>query len=45
MPQAGLLEDVPSTQFLEQQAKEVLLKNIESLYACGGKIRDNIFNP
>ncbi|BAF15608.2 Os04g0588200 [Oryza sativa Japonica Group] len=33
--QAGLLEDVPSTQFLEQQAKEVLLKNIESLYACG----------
>uniref|UniRef100_J3M0U5 DNA replication ATP-dependent helicase/nuclease n=1 Tax=Oryza brachyantha TaxID=4533 RepID=J3M0U5_ORYBR len=33
--QAGLLEDIPSRQFLEQQAKEVLLKNIESLYACG----------
>ncbi|XP_014751083.1 DNA replication ATP-dependent helicase/nuclease DNA2 isoform X2 [Brachypodium distachyon] len=33
--QAGLLEDVPSRQFLEQQAKEVLLKNMESLYACG----------
>ncbi|KAG8082955.1 hypothetical protein GUJ93_ZPchr0014g47069 [Zizania palustris] len=33
--QAGLLEDVPSRQFLEQQANEVLLKNIESLYACG----------
>ncbi|KAM0849694.1 hypothetical protein ACQ4PT_053562 [Festuca glaucescens] len=32
---AGLLEDVPSRQFLEQQAKEVLLNNIESLYACG----------
>uniref|UniRef100_A0ACD5UV27 Uncharacterized protein n=1 Tax=Avena sativa TaxID=4498 RepID=A0ACD5UV27_AVESA len=33
--QAGLLEDAPSRQFLEQQAKEVLLNNIESLYACG----------
>ncbi|KAJ1272512.1 hypothetical protein BS78_06G207100 [Paspalum vaginatum] len=33
--QAGLLEDAPSWQFLEQQAKEVLLRNIESLYACG----------
>ncbi|KAF0892190.1 hypothetical protein E2562_014783, partial [Oryza meyeriana var. granulata] len=33
--QAGLLEDVPSRQFLEQEAKEVLLKNIESLYAYG----------
>lgn len=32
--QAGLLEDAPSWQFLEQQAKEVLVKNIESLYAC-----------
>ncbi|ONM14575.1 DNA replication ATP-dependent helicase/nuclease JHS1 isoform X2 [Zea mays] len=33
--QAGLLNDAPSWQFLEQQAKEVLLKNIETLYACG----------
>ncbi|CAD6262529.1 unnamed protein product [Miscanthus lutarioriparius] len=33
--QAGLLKDAPSRQFLEQQAKEVLLKNIETLYACG----------
>ncbi|TVU15982.1 hypothetical protein EJB05_39528, partial [Eragrostis curvula] len=33
--QAGLLEDAPSRQFLEQQAKEILLKNLDSLYACG----------
>ncbi|KAG2574315.1 DNA replication ATP-dependent helicase/nuclease JHS1-like isoform X2 [Panicum virgatum] len=32
--QAGLLEGAPSQQFLELQAKEVLIKNIESLYAC-----------
>ena len=38
--QAGLLKDAPSRQFLEQQAKEVLLKNIETLYACGGRILD-----
>jgi hypothetical protein len=30
---------------LEQQAKEVLLNNIESLYACGGNIQDKIFQP
>jgi len=40
--QAGLLEDAPSQQFLELQAKEVLIKNIESLYACEGKILDKI---
>ncbi|GJN01915.1 hypothetical protein PR202_ga19219 [Eleusine coracana subsp. coracana] len=38
--QAGLLEDAPSKQFLEQQAKEVLLKNIDSLYACGASERN-----
>ncbi|XP_020148913.1 DNA replication ATP-dependent helicase/nuclease JHS1 [Aegilops tauschii subsp. strangulata] len=37
--QAGLLEDVPSRQFLEQHAKEVLLNNLESLYACGASER------
>uniref|UniRef100_N1R0U4 DNA replication ATP-dependent helicase/nuclease n=1 Tax=Aegilops tauschii TaxID=37682 RepID=N1R0U4_AEGTA len=36
---AGLLEDVPSRQFLEQHAKEVLLNNLESLYACGASER------
>ncbi|XP_066344355.1 DNA replication ATP-dependent helicase/nuclease JHS1-like [Miscanthus floridulus] len=36
--QAGLLKDAPSRQFLEQQAKEVLLKNIETLYACGDAV-------
>ncbi|KAL6651284.1 hypothetical protein ACP70R_010209 [Stipagrostis hirtigluma subsp. patula] len=41
--QAGLLEDAPSRQFLEQQTKEVLLKNIESLYACGVNER-NIYS-
>jgi DNA replication ATP-dependent helicase Dna2 len=44
VPQAGLLEDAPSRQFLERQAKEVLLKNIESLYACGGKSWDTMSN-
>ena len=29
---------------MEQQAKEVLLNNIESLYACGGNIQDKISN-
>ncbi|KAK3141673.1 hypothetical protein QOZ80_4BG0336940 [Eleusine coracana subsp. coracana] len=38
--QVGLLEDAPSWQFLEQQAKEVLLKNIDSLYACGASERN-----
>lgn len=42
MSQAGLLEDAPTRQFLELQAKEVLLRNIESLYACEGKILDKI---
>lgn len=41
LSQAGLLKDAPSQQFLEQQAKEVLLKNLETLYACGGRILDN----
>jgi hypothetical protein len=40
LSQAGLLNDAPSWQFLEQQAKEVLLKNIETLYACGGMTLD-----
>ena len=31
VPQAGLLEDAPSRQFLEQQAKEVLLKTVRML--------------
>ncbi|MED6209254.1 hypothetical protein PIB30_053003 [Stylosanthes scabra] len=33
--QAGLTEDNPSIDFLEGYAEVVLLRNIESLYACG----------
>ncbi|KAL6843952.1 hypothetical protein ACP4OV_026523 [Aristida adscensionis] len=42
--QSGLLEDAPSRQFLEEQAKEVLLKNIESLYACGESNESNTYS-
>ncbi|XP_059451094.1 DNA replication ATP-dependent helicase/nuclease JHS1 isoform X1 [Corylus avellana] len=33
--QAGLMKEVPTIQFLEEYARVVLQKNIESLYACG----------
>ncbi|RYR73137.1 hypothetical protein Ahy_A02g007467 [Arachis hypogaea] len=35
--QAGLTEDNPSIDFLEGYTEVVLLRNIESLYACGVK--------
>lgn len=34
--QAGLVKEVPTINFLEEYARIVLQKNIESLYACGG---------
>ncbi|KAJ4727342.1 DNA replication ATP-dependent helicase Dna2 [Melia azedarach] len=33
--QAGLVKEVPTINFLEEYARIVLQKNIESLYACG----------
>ncbi|KAK4847699.1 hypothetical protein QYF36_004865 [Acer negundo] len=33
--QAGLIKEVPTVNFLEECARIVLQKNIESLYACG----------
>ncbi|XP_054795481.1 DNA replication ATP-dependent helicase/nuclease JHS1-like isoform X1 [Prosopis cineraria] len=33
--QAGLIKDSPSINFLEEYARLVLQRNIESLYACG----------
>ncbi|GLT73724.1 hypothetical protein SLA2020_455620 [Shorea laevis] len=33
--QAGLLKEIPSLNFLEEYARLVLQKNLESLYACG----------
>ncbi|XP_057980952.1 DNA replication ATP-dependent helicase/nuclease JHS1 [Malania oleifera] len=33
--QAGLIKDVPRKDFLEEYARIVLQKNVESLYACG----------
>lgn len=35
------MKEVPTVQFLEEYARVVLQKNIESLYACGG---GNIYN-
>lgn len=35
------MKEVPTIQFLEEYARVVLQKNIESLYACGG---GNIYN-
>lgn len=34
--QAGLMQDNPAINFLEDYAKTVLQKNIETVYACGG---------
>ena len=34
--QAGLMQDNPTINFLEEYARIVLQKNIESLHACGG---------
>ncbi|GMY22919.1 DNA replication ATP-dependent helicase/nuclease JHS1 isoform X2 [Fagus crenata] len=33
--QAGLTKEIPTIKFLEEYARVVLQKNIESLYACG----------
>lgn len=33
--QAGLMKEIPTMNFLEEYARLVLQKNIESLYACG----------
>ncbi|GAY57913.1 hypothetical protein CUMW_183050 [Citrus unshiu] len=33
--QAGLMKEIPTMKFLEEYARLVLQKNIESLYACG----------
>lgn len=35
-PQAGLMKEIPTINFLKEYATVVLQKNIESLYACGG---------
>ena len=34
--QAGLIKEIPTIMFLEEYARVVLQKSIESLYACGG---------
>lgn len=34
--QAGLMKEIPTIKFLEEYARVVLQKSIESLYACGG---------
>ncbi|KAF7844965.1 DNA replication ATP-dependent helicase/nuclease DNA2 isoform X1 [Senna tora] len=36
--QAGLMKDCPTINFLEEYARVVLQRNIESLYACGGEL-------
>lgn len=33
----GLMKDNPTINLLEEHARTVLQKNIESLYACGGR--------
>ncbi|KAJ4958932.1 hypothetical protein NE237_026043 [Protea cynaroides] len=38
--QAGLLKELPTKDFLEEYARTVLQKNVESLYACGVKEKD-----
>ncbi|XP_043718430.1 DNA replication ATP-dependent helicase/nuclease JHS1 isoform X4 [Telopea speciosissima] len=38
--QAGLLKELPTKGFLEEYARIVLQKNVESLYACGVKEKD-----
>ncbi|KAJ3680646.1 hypothetical protein LUZ60_016924 [Juncus effusus] len=38
--QAGLVKKFPSVNFLEERAKEILKKNLESLYACGASEKD-----
>ncbi|XP_042487896.1 DNA replication ATP-dependent helicase/nuclease JHS1 isoform X2 [Macadamia integrifolia] len=38
--QAGLLKELPTKDFLEEYARIVLQKNVESLYACGVKEKD-----
>ncbi|KAF5744240.1 DNA replication ATP-dependent helicase/nuclease DNA2 isoform X3 [Tripterygium wilfordii] len=38
--QAGLMKEFPTIKFLKDYARIVLLKNIESLYACGGNEND-----
>ncbi|URE05999.1 DNA replication factor Dna2 [Musa troglodytarum] len=38
--QAGLLNEFPSRQFLEEYAGMVLQKNIENIYACGANEKD-----
>lgn len=35
--QAGLVKEEPTKEFLDECAGVVLQKNVESLYACGGK--------
>lgn len=34
--QAGLIRESPTKEFLEDYARVVLQKSLESLYACGG---------
>ncbi|XP_078170132.1 DNA replication ATP-dependent helicase/nuclease JHS1-like [Carex rostrata] len=38
--QEGLNKRLPSRHYLEEHAKQVLLKNLESLYACGANEKD-----
>lgn len=35
--QAGLIRESPAQEFLEDYARIVLQKSLESLYACGGE--------
>lgn len=35
--QAGLVKEEPTKEFLDEYAGLVLQKNVESLYACGGR--------